>query len=121
VIEKNKEFKRVKLTHPIGYLLKPFTEEELMSTLEIALFTHENKNINRLPILEILNKKIITPLSTREYDILNGIFQGHSNQEIAQLNFVSINTIKSHVRSIYSKMNVGSRWELLIKLRSVID
>lgn len=63
MIEKNKEFKRVKLTHPIGYLLKPFTEEELMSTLEIALFTHENKNINRLPILEILNKKIITPLS----------------------------------------------------------
>lgn len=111
---------RVKLTQPIGYLLKPFTEEELRSTLEIALFRFENQNKAKLPQLEILNRKLPAPISSKEYDMLIGLYEGYSNKELAEEHFVSVNTIKTHLRNLYSKLDVKSRSDLLIKLRSLI-
>jgi len=116
----SRTIERVKITKPIGYLLKPFTEAELISTLEVSLFRYNNKSNTHLPAIESLNQKLISPVSRREYIILKGIFDGLNNQEIADVNFVSINTVKSHVRNLYSKFNVGSRWELLIELRGLV-
>jgi DNA-binding NarL/FixJ family response regulator len=48
-------------------------------------------------------------LSPRELDILGLIVQGRSNDEIAADLFVSINTVKSMIRSIYRKIDVTSR------------
>lgn len=48
-------------------------------------------------------------LSSRERLILTLIFEGLSNAEIADRLFVSINTLKSHIRSAYRKMGVQSR------------
>jgi len=48
-------------------------------------------------------------LSPREVEILALITQGHSNQEIAERLYCSINTLKSHIRSIYRKIRATSR------------
>jgi len=37
----DKTLERVKLTEPVGYILKPFEDRELLITIEIALYTHE--------------------------------------------------------------------------------
>jgi DNA-binding NarL/FixJ family response regulator len=48
-------------------------------------------------------------LTEREAEIIALIAQGLSNREIAQCAFLSINTVKSYIRSSYQKMGVISR------------
>lgn len=48
-------------------------------------------------------------LSHREEEILRLITQGHTNQEIAETLFIALNTVKTHIRSLYHKIGVTSR------------
>lgn len=50
-------------------------------------------------------------LSKREMEMLSFLAEGKSNQEISELSFVSINTVKSHVKKIYQKLEVKNRTE----------
>ena len=58
-------------------------------------------------------------LSSREREVLNHIAMGHSNQEIADMLFVSLNTIKSHTNNIYSKLNVKRRTQAIETARKL--
>ena len=48
-------------------------------------------------------------LSPREVEVLALVTQGMSNQEIADRLFLTINTLKSHIRQAYKKIGVASR------------
>ncbi|MBN1219348.1 MAG: GAF domain-containing protein [Anaerolineae bacterium] len=48
-------------------------------------------------------------LSEREREVLTLLIQGRTNKEIAEALTVSINTVKKHVQSIFTKLNVDSR------------
>ena len=48
-------------------------------------------------------------LSDRESEILALITQGRSNAEVAALTYLSPNTVKSYIRTIYRKIGVSSR------------
>ena len=60
-------------------------------------------------------KSVITvpveELSTREWEVLAHAARGHTNNEIAQLLGVSENTVRFHLKNIYSKINVTNRTE----------
>jgi DNA-binding CsgD family transcriptional regulator len=51
-------------------------------------------------------------LTEREKDVLHGIWNGHSNQEMADMFFISVNTVKFHVSRLYMKLDVKNRSEL---------
>src|SRR4029079_1896426 len=53
-------------------------------------------------------------LSVREGEILRLISQGLSNQEIAERAYLSINTVKSYIRSAYRRMGVESRSQAIL-------
>ena len=53
-------------------------------------------------------------LSDREAEVLALITQGKSNDEIAALCYLSINTVKSYVRSAYRKIGVDSRTQAVL-------
>lgn len=51
-------------------------------------------------------------LSEREVDIVLLILRGFTNKQIAEALFISINTVKTHVKNIFSKLNVNNRTAL---------
>ena len=57
-------------------------------------------------------------ISSREKDIIGLMLDGLGNREIAERLFISLNTVKTHNRNIFRKMNVNSRFELVMKLKN---
>lgn len=52
-------------------------------------------------------------ITSREQEIIDFILEGYTNEEIADLLFISANTVKKHLSNIYIKLGIKSRWELL--------
>jgi two-component system, NarL family, response regulator LiaR len=50
-----------------------------------------------------------SPLTTKEIEVLGFIVQGHTNREIADKLFLSLGTVKNHVRNILSKLRASDR------------
>ncbi len=51
----------------------------------------------------------------REVEVLNLLFEGLNNREIALKLNISIHTVKSHLESIYPKLGVNNRLRAVIK------
>ncbi len=60
-----------------------------------------------------INSILEEPLSEREFEILNLAISNKSNNEIAEEVFVSVNTVKFHLKNIYQKLGVSNRAEAL--------
>lgn len=114
---------RAKQTFPAGYLLKPFNGPDLMTSLEIALFNHFNKtNANGiLPTLDQLNTELPSPLSQREYELIQSLQTGKTNKEIAEQLFISVNTVKTHLQHLFEKLDVKNRTQALFRIRELME
>jgi LuxR family maltose regulon positive regulatory protein len=62
---------------------------------------------------------LVEPLSERELDVLWLLAEGLTNREIARRVFLSVNTIKSHNRSIFQKLGVRNRMQAVAKAREL--
>jgi LuxR family maltose regulon positive regulatory protein len=62
---------------------------------------------------------IVEPLSRREMEVLQGMSAMLATEEIAARLFVSINTVKTHVRSILRKLSASRRNEAVRRARSL--
>ena len=58
---------------------------------------------------ETRRPSLIEPLSERELDVLRQLTDSQTNREIARDLCVSINTVKTHLKSIYGKLGVSDR------------
>ena len=58
-------------------------------------------------------------ISKREYEVLELIAQGLSNQEIAEKLFVSLNTIKTHSSNLFMKLEVRRRTEAIRRAKEL--
>ncbi len=60
--------------------------------------------------------KILSALSKREKEVALFVAQGMSNQQLAEVLYVSLRTVKAHLSSIYEKTGVRNRLELGLAL-----
>jgi NarL family two-component system response regulator LiaR len=61
-----------------------------------------------------LKEKTLDQLTPTEFQVLRLIGQGKSNDEIASAMFISKNTVRSHIKSIYAKLDTHSRLQLAL-------
>ncbi|MBK8641937.1 MAG: response regulator transcription factor [Saprospiraceae bacterium] len=113
---------RAKQVQPSGYLVKPFHEKTLLTTLEISLanfagFSNpKNVDLN----LDAINSFLHSPLSQREFEVLQLIYGGKTNQQMSQELYISINTLKRHINNAYMRLDVNTRTTAIKKLRDLM-
>jgi two-component system NarL family response regulator len=94
-----------------AYLLKDVPLEELLSVIRKV---HAGETC--LPpalAAKLASRMSGEALTGRELDVLKFLARGRSNKEIGTALFISETTVKTHVRSIFSKLNVLSRTEAI--------
>ena len=113
---------RAKKIQPSGYLVKPFNEKSLLTTLEIGLANYAMQANQVVPTLQLkqLNKHLISPISDREFEVISLIYAGKTNQQIAQELYISLNTIKRHINNVYTRLDVTSRSMAIAKMRELM-
>jgi DNA-binding NarL/FixJ family response regulator len=95
-----------------SYLLKDTPEDELIATIRAV-----NGGKEALPprVAERLAARRRRPdLSQRELDVLHQLAKGRTNKEIAAHLFISEDTVKSHIKGLFSKLEVKDRTEAVI-------
>lgn len=112
-----------------GYILKEMPLEkisEIIKAINIGAYFFDEK-IEHIPLGTIPEPKSTnfdnlydTPelknrLTKRELEVLRLLVQGKTNPEIAKELFVSANTVKAHVGSIITKLEVSDRVQAVVK------
>lgn len=105
----------------ISYLLKSTPTEKVVEAIEEVYHGGSpissqiaRKVIEAFAIKEKTNN-YFQDLSRREQEVLEELARGYRYQEIADKLYVSIDTIRTHIRNIYEKLQVNSRVEALKK------
>ncbi|MEJ8800825.1 response regulator transcription factor [Pontibacter sp. H249] len=91
-------------TEPVAYVLKPFTERQLLVAVKMALRTQAATGSG---------DPDIQPPSDREMDIVRYLAEGYKSREIAEKLFISENTVRTHRRNLLRKYDLKTSSELI--------
>jgi len=97
------------------YIVKPFILPNLLARIEAVLrrsrrYKHNNSSSN----VTITQNNKFNSLTKREKDVLLLVTQGESNKSIAEKLVLSEITVKSHLNSIFKKLNVANRTQAVL-------
>jgi len=99
------------------YIVKPFALPNLLARIE-ALLRRSNwsqKKASSIAMeLPFTSNDPIVPLTSREKEVLKLVAKGANNQEIAEKLFVREVTVKTHLNSIFKKLNVSNRTQAVL-------
>lgn len=98
----------------IGYLLKGVTNQDLIEAIRIAYAGQPvlaKEAVADLVQAATSSLELGDDLNEREREVLALLAQGLSNKEMAERLFLSVATIKYHVRVLLSKLGASSRAE----------
>ena len=94
-----------------GYLLKDAPREELFDCIRKV---HAGETCIPPSLVAKLAAGVSSEaLTSRELDVLTLLARGKSNKEIGGNLYISETTVKSHLRSVFTKLNVVSRTEAI--------
>ena len=99
---------KIKKCHSVGYIVKPFSQEQLLSTISLGL----NTSTTQGSFGSTFRSKNLS-LTEREIEILKLLILGQNREQIAKNIYLSVNTVKYHMKSLYKKVGVSSQVELI--------
>ena len=105
-----------------GYLVKNTPPARIIDAIQEALRggAPMSTQVARM-VVQSFRKKQETTLTERERDVLQQLCEGKSYKSIGDALFISQDTVRSHIKSIYKKLEVNSKSEAVAKaLRSRI-
>ncbi len=86
----------------VFYITKPFTKAQLIATLKLA----EKR---------LTNPVFSADLTKREKEVLKKIQEGKTSREIAELLCISLETVRTHKRNLFTKFNANCIESLISK------
>lgn len=93
-----------------GYLTKSDSTEKIIDAIREVMEGGAPMSMNIAKIvIKSFHKNQNSPLTKRETEILEQIANGKSRSKIAKQMFIDLETVKSHIKHIYVKLNVHSR------------
>lgn len=97
-----------------GYIVKNSNLESIVQTIDEALAggAPMSLSIARM-VVQSFQKQSDSPLSDRETVVLQSIAEGKSYSKIAIELFISKETVRSHIKNIYRKLEVSSKADAL--------
>jgi len=100
-----------------GFFSLGVDDEQLLQAVLAATTVDETDgDVVVTPDVEAVEKRLgqDVGLTPREVDVLSLITQGLSNQEIAEQSYLSINSVKTYIRSAYRRIGVTSRSQAVV-------
>lgn len=99
-----------------GYLVKNTKPAKILEALRDAYEggAPMSSNIARM-VVSSFRRTTQSPLSPREKEVLAQLCKGHSYKTIAEALFLGEETVHSHIKSIYQKLQVHSKSEAILK------
>jgi DNA-binding NarL/FixJ family response regulator len=93
-----------------GYLTKNTPPEKIVAAIHEVMEGGGpmSANIARM-VISSFKRNESTPLTRRETEILEQIATGKSRKRIAEELYIDLETVKSHIKNIYHKLNVHSK------------
>ena len=103
-----------------GYLLKQTPPAKLLEAIQDVYNggSPMSGEIARKVVLSFQKGPAMNPsegLTRREEEILAYLAKGYLYKEIAGLLFISVETVRTHIRNIYEKLQVRTRTEAILK------
>lgn len=101
----------------MSYLLKTASADEIIQAIHKAragTTVLDGKVARKLVSGMRREPQLFDQLTSREKDVLKLIADGKSNAEIAETLFIGIKTVKTHVSSIFSKLDVADRTQAAV-------
>lgn len=97
-----------------GYLTKNSTPDKIVAAIHEVMEGGGpmSANIARL-VISSFQRSDTSPLTRRETEILEHIAVGKSRKKIAEELFIDLETVKSHIKNIYQKLDVHSKEDAL--------
>lgn len=94
------------------FIKRKYQIVEKVVEVEKTVFVESNPIFNKEQFVQK------TGISDRELEVLQLVVKGASNQEIADQLFLSVSTVKTHISSIFLKLEVSRRTQAINKARS---
>ncbi|MCJ7624685.1 MAG: LuxR C-terminal-related transcriptional regulator, partial [Anaerolineaceae bacterium] len=79
----------------------------------------EEETIDSRQRSKVIPKFMVEPLSERELQVLRLLTTHLSSTDIASELFISTNTVRSHIKHIYNKLNVHNRREAIMRAKEL--
>ncbi len=103
---------KVKKLRPTGFIVKPFKKKDVIVNIELALYEKYREHRSAFLSQNEFNSLYRVVISPREYDFMVDIAKGLSNQQLSDKYFVSLNTVKTHIKRIFNKLDLNSRSQI---------
>lgn len=120
--ELSKVYVSVEMTYPYMYepLFIVFIAVNIYTATYIVISTRKIRDAEPPEIMEETDsvEGVIKEVSEREKEVVDLIVKGMNNAEIAEELCISVYTVKRHINSIFKKLEVKNRFELLCKVQN---
>lgn len=119
VRKRSEIFKRLIKSKIEGYIVDILDREEFAYIMHKIVIGKKFYDLDLLQeLFEDEDKIGRNKLTVRENEILNLVVDGYNNKEISQKLYITENTVKKHVNSIFNKLGYKSRKEVIANLRN---